>query len=217
MLTHIHPKLPMRDKDTTRAYYVDQLGFRVFGRSDSADYLMVERDGIQMHFFAFPGLDPATNDGQVYIRTDDIDGLYQDLLDRGVAIHPNGKLQTKPWGQGSFPARPRLQSSDLRTMKRTPHVLPYALLPSRLLLFLLFQTGLALLFRSWERSQWYWLVTATLTNVVSIALLVVLFRREGSRFLDLFRFRKESLKRDLLLFSDSPRFPSRLRWRRAMP
>jgi len=47
-------------------------------------------------------LDPKENYGQVYIRTDDIDTLYQSLLDNNVSIHPNAPLQTKPWGQKEF-------------------------------------------------------------------------------------------------------------------
>jgi hypothetical protein len=45
---------------------------------------------------------PKDNYGQVYIRTDDIDKLYQTLLDNKVTIHPNGHLATKPWGQKEF-------------------------------------------------------------------------------------------------------------------
>ena len=101
MLTAIHPKLPMRDKNKTRAYYIDQLGFSQFG-GDYESYLMLQKDGIQIHFFEFKELDPKENYGQVYIRTNDIDGLYQSLLDRKVEIHPNGKLQLKPWGQKEF-------------------------------------------------------------------------------------------------------------------
>lgn len=58
---------------------------------------MVEKDNIQIHFFEFKDLDPKENYGQAYIRTDDIDNLYQSLLDNKVNIHPNGALQTKPW------------------------------------------------------------------------------------------------------------------------
>jgi len=47
-------------------------------------------------------LNPRENYGQVYIRTDDIDSLYQSLLDNKVSIHPNGHLQDKPWGQREF-------------------------------------------------------------------------------------------------------------------
>lgn len=102
MLTAVHPKLPMRDKAATRAYYVERLGFRVAGSGEYPDHLMVEREGVQLHFFLFPDLDPRTNYGQVYIRTDAIDALYRSFQEGGVPIHPNGHLQAKPWGQREF-------------------------------------------------------------------------------------------------------------------
>lgn len=102
MLTDIHPKLPMRNKDVTRAYYIDQLGFKEIGRTDYHDYLMIEKDQIEIHFFKFTALDPKENYGQVYIRTDQIDEFYESLLERKTEIHPNGKLQNKPWGQREF-------------------------------------------------------------------------------------------------------------------
>ena len=102
MLTAINPKLPMRSKDITKDFYLNKLGFSVFGNADYADYLMVERDSVQIHFFEFKDIDPTENYGQVYIRTNDIDNLYQSLLDKNTTIHPNGLLQTKPWGQKEF-------------------------------------------------------------------------------------------------------------------
>ena len=102
MLTDINPKLPMRNKSVTRDYYINQLGFEEFGSADYDEYLMVQKDKIQIHFFKFKDLDPAENYGQVYIRTDDIDTLYQSFLDRKVSIHPNGPLQIKPWRQKEF-------------------------------------------------------------------------------------------------------------------
>lgn len=102
MLTEISPKLPMRDKEVTLDYYVNKLGFQVFGSPDHAGYLMVQKDNIQIHFFEFRELDPKENYGQVYIRTSDIHNLYQAFLDGGVPIHPNGPLQAKPWGQNEF-------------------------------------------------------------------------------------------------------------------
>ncbi|WP_138991012.1 VOC family protein [Larkinella sp. C7] len=102
MLTAIHPKLPMRNKRVTKDFYVNQLGFQEVGQTDFADYLMVQKDAIEIHFFAFSGLDPAENYGQVYIRTDAIDHVYQSLLDHNVSIHPAGPLQEKPWGQKEF-------------------------------------------------------------------------------------------------------------------
>ncbi len=101
LLTSIHPKLPMRDKSATTAYYEKQLGFTAFG-GDHPDYLMLQRDGIELHFFHFKGLDPATNYGQVCIRTSAIDELYRALVEKGVPIHPNGALRSKAWGQREF-------------------------------------------------------------------------------------------------------------------
>ena len=100
MLTSIHPKLPMRDKAATKAYYTGTLGFGPVGEYD--DYLIVRREGIEIHFFEFKALVPAENYGQVYIRTSDVDGLYHSFCDAGIAIHPNGHLLTKPWGQREF-------------------------------------------------------------------------------------------------------------------
>jgi hypothetical protein len=101
MLTAINPKLPMRDKTNTKEFYITQLGFEQFG-GDYNDYLMVQKDNIQIHFFLFKELDPKENYGQVYIRTDNIDTLYQSLLDKKVSIHPAGHLETKPWKQKEF-------------------------------------------------------------------------------------------------------------------
>lgn len=102
MLTDIHPKLPMRDKTVTREFYINKLGFKEFGGAEFDGYLMVEKDHIQIHFFEFKELDPKENYGQVYIRTDNIDEFYQTLLDSKISIHPNGKLESKPWGQKEF-------------------------------------------------------------------------------------------------------------------
>ena len=101
MLTDISPKLPMRNKAVTRDYYVGKLGFQVWG-NEYDGYLMVQKDSIQIHFFEFRDLDPKTNYGQVYIRIDNIDEFFQHLLDKNVPIHPNGHLETKPWGQKEF-------------------------------------------------------------------------------------------------------------------
>ncbi len=100
MLTSIHPKLPMRDQAATRSYYSEALGFSVAGEYDN--YLILRRDGIELHFFLSMDLDPLTNDGQVYFRVAEIDALYRSLVDHGVVIHPNGALQNKPWGQREF-------------------------------------------------------------------------------------------------------------------
>ena len=102
MLTSINPKIPMRNKSVTRDFYLIKLGFQEFGNAEYPDYLMVEKDHIQIHLFLFKELDPQQNYGQVYIRTDDIEGLYQSFSENKGIIHPNGSLQKKPWGQIEF-------------------------------------------------------------------------------------------------------------------
>ena len=102
MFTEIHPKLPMRDKNSTRAYYTGKLGFRIVGKEDYDGYLMVRKDSIQIHFFEFKGLNPKENYGQVYIRTDAIEALYDSFIAKNITIHPNGPLEVKPWGQKEF-------------------------------------------------------------------------------------------------------------------
>ena len=102
MLLEIHPKLPMRNKEITKSFYISKLGFKDIGAHDYKGYLMLQKDDIQIHFFEFEALNPNENYGQVYIRTNEIELIYQNLLNANVEIHPNGELIKKPWGQLEF-------------------------------------------------------------------------------------------------------------------
>ncbi len=102
MLTAIHPKLPMRDQAITKDFYITQLGFKNVGMAEYEGYLLVKKDDIEIHFFEFKLLDPKENYGQVYIRTNDINKLYQSFIDSKISIHPNGHLESKSWGQTEF-------------------------------------------------------------------------------------------------------------------
>ena len=92
----------MRNIAITKEYYLNRLGFKPLGTKEYDGYLMLTKDHIQIHFFQFTALDPKENYGQVYIRSDDIEQLYQSLLENRTTIHPNGHLQNKPWGQKEF-------------------------------------------------------------------------------------------------------------------
>lgn len=102
MLINVSPKLPMRDKSITRDFYVNKLGFRDVGSSDYEGYLMVGKDSVEIHFFEHKEINPTENYSGIYIRTDNIEDLYQSLLENKTSIHPNGALATKPWGQKEF-------------------------------------------------------------------------------------------------------------------
>lgn len=102
MLIAIHPKLPMRNKAATWDFYIHQLGFSVFGSADYDGYLMVEKDQVQLHFFAFEDLNPLENYGQVYIRTDNIQELYEAALAKQLTFPAAGHLRAQPWGVTEF-------------------------------------------------------------------------------------------------------------------
>lgn len=99
MLQGINPKLPMRDKNVTRNFYLRILGFEEFGSADFQGYLMVQKDHIQIHFFEFKDLDPLENYGQVYIRTDNITEWFEFAKNKGLNPAP---LEHKPWRQLEF-------------------------------------------------------------------------------------------------------------------
>ena len=102
MLTSIHPKLPMRKKEVTKDYYLNLLGFVELGKPGFDEYLMVKKEGIEIHFFEHTTLNPKENYGQVYIRTTAIEQLYKSFIDKKIQIHPNGHLELKHWGQIEF-------------------------------------------------------------------------------------------------------------------
>ncbi len=81
----------------TIAFYT-KLGFE--GNTNWPDYLMFSRDQISIHLWKCD--DPAIpkNTG-CYIYVDAIDALYEECSKLGI-VHPNGKLETKPWGLRQF-------------------------------------------------------------------------------------------------------------------
>lgn len=87
-----------------------------------------------------------------------------------------------------------------RQTKNQSALFMLAMLASRLILFLFFQTLIALIASSWDTSEKQWILTATLTNIVSIILLYLLFRKDGQRYLDIFRFSRSEFKKDILVF-----------------
>ena len=90
--------------------------------------------------------------------------------------------------------------STIQTLRH----LPWLMLMARTILFAAWQGIIALLYfifgsaMPWQASTAWWTVTATLTNLVCIYLLIKLFRMENLRYRDLFQFNRETVKKDLL-------------------
>jgi catechol 2,3-dioxygenase-like lactoylglutathione lyase family enzyme len=94
------PKLPTKDFKETKAFYINKLQFKQLG-GDYPDYLMLYRDGVELHFFLHPELDLHTNDGMCYIRVTQIEELYEGLA-KSEGIDCLGTLEDRPWGQKEF-------------------------------------------------------------------------------------------------------------------
>lgn len=58
MLTDIHSKLPMRNKNITKNYYINELEFTELVSVDYEEYLILKKDNIEIHFFEFKSLNP---------------------------------------------------------------------------------------------------------------------------------------------------------------
>jgi len=90
--------------------------------------------------------------------------------------------------------------TDFNLQNKTSSSITYLLLFSRLILFIFFQALIAMIVHSWEISEKYWLLSATLTNMVSITLLFIIFKRDGISFLKLFSPNKKTMKIDIYIF-----------------
>jgi catechol 2,3-dioxygenase-like lactoylglutathione lyase family enzyme len=98
MLEKLSPILPARDMDAAEAFWA-RLGFGTVYKD--AEYLLVRRDGAELHFWLNPALDPAANDAGAYLRPSDIDAL--DAEWRALGLPPAGvpryvPAEDKPWG-----------------------------------------------------------------------------------------------------------------------
>ncbi|UFQ99943.1 VOC family protein [Streptomyces sp. Go40/10] len=71
------PILPCRTIQPVLDFYT-VLGFEVtFQQKSPNPYAVVERGGIQLHFFALKKYEPAESYSTCYVHTDDVDGLHE--------------------------------------------------------------------------------------------------------------------------------------------
>lgn len=94
------PILLSRDLDKTVRFY-DKLEFKQVARYDN--YLILRRDGVELHFTLWPDLDPRENSCACYVYVDGAKALYEAWLHVG-AIHPNGRLAETDYGMQEFAA-----------------------------------------------------------------------------------------------------------------
>jgi catechol 2,3-dioxygenase-like lactoylglutathione lyase family enzyme len=96
----VFPILPSRDVDETIAFY-ERLGFLVASRfGGKRVYLVVRRDGVVLHFFHFPALDPPSNINGCYVEIADVDALYDEW--HALGLKRLAPPQDREWGMREF-------------------------------------------------------------------------------------------------------------------
>jgi catechol 2,3-dioxygenase-like lactoylglutathione lyase family enzyme len=100
------PILPARNLVETRAFY-ERLGFETVGwwPDGFGGYAILERGNLELHFFAFPDLDPFESYAQCYWRIAELDDLHAELRQLGLPAEGIPRLtpvESKPWGVREF-------------------------------------------------------------------------------------------------------------------
>lgn len=100
MTDHSTPNLPSRDFDATAAFY-GRLGFRKAFRD--TDWMILERQGLVLEFFAHPELDPLTSWFSCCLRLDDLAEFYSLCKAAGIPEATKGyprlqAPQAQEWG-----------------------------------------------------------------------------------------------------------------------
>ena len=94
------PNLPSRDFDVTARFYA-ALGFIETWRDSG--WMILRRGTLQLEFFPFPDLDPATSAFGSCLRLDDLDSFYALCMSSCIPETPRGwprlhPPRLEPWG-----------------------------------------------------------------------------------------------------------------------
>ena len=99
MLEQVCPILPSRDLPVTRAFY-ESWGFTAW--YDDGDYLLMNRDRVEIHFFRHAEHVAAQSDHGVYVRPKDVDAISDELIGLNLPSDTGfprfSAAEDKPWG-----------------------------------------------------------------------------------------------------------------------
>ena len=98
MLKSAVPILASLNEEETIKFYTEKLGFTF--HSSWEGYLILSKDKVYVHLWPSKDAEIPKNTG-CYINVTDIDKLYSKYEPLGI-IHPNGKLEEKPWQMKQF-------------------------------------------------------------------------------------------------------------------
>ncbi|MFZ1129544.1 MAG: VOC family protein [Terriglobales bacterium] len=102
------PVLPAADVVESLHWWMQVCGFEeTFRDATPPNYVGIRRGDAHLHIAGMDDKVLARKVGDqtmVRIAVEGIDGLYAEYQNRGGRVHPNGSLQTKPWGTREFGA-----------------------------------------------------------------------------------------------------------------
>lgn len=93
------PKLLTRDLARTADYYTQHLGFEIVNMY--ADYLILRRGDVSLHFGLAPDTDPKTNPCSTYVYVRGVDTLYEQCKAEGI-LRQNAWLADRYYGVRDF-------------------------------------------------------------------------------------------------------------------
>jgi catechol 2,3-dioxygenase-like lactoylglutathione lyase family enzyme len=99
MLEKLSPILPSRDLEAAEAFWA-RLGFATVYK-DAAEYLLMKREGAEVHFWLDRELEPTRNDAGAYLRPSHIDALDAEWGTLGLpatGVPRLVRVEDKPWG-----------------------------------------------------------------------------------------------------------------------
>lgn len=94
MSDRITANLPSRNLSATASFYA-ALGFTVDYRDDQ--WMILSRGSLEIEFFPYPDLDPATSSFSACVRVDDLDRLHAIWSAANLPGEGIPRLQGPPW------------------------------------------------------------------------------------------------------------------------
>jgi uncharacterized glyoxalase superfamily protein PhnB len=102
------PVLPAADTTESLNWWDEKCGFKeTFRDATPPNYAGINRGGAHLHLAGMSDKELARKVGDqtmVRIAVQGIEAMYAEYQKRGGKVHPNGALQTKPWGTKEFAA-----------------------------------------------------------------------------------------------------------------
>jgi len=108
IIKHAIPVLPSSDVTQSLNWWTSVCGFEeIFRDATPPTYAGIRRGDTYLHIAGMGDKELARKVGDqtmVRLAVKGIEPLYSEFQSRGGKVHPNGPLQTKPWGTKEFGA-----------------------------------------------------------------------------------------------------------------